>query len=347
MKHVLIVDDDVNIQELLSTYLKHAGYGVILSSDGRDALKQCVVRKPDAILMDFRMPKLDGLNALDLMTLTAMGKRIPILMMSGMASPEVIETCKRLGASDFLVKPFNPDELLKKIEFFVTNGPKLQTFATPAPPTAAAPPPPRPAPTPMAPPARPAPMAEPVYATPVPDPTPPPATAVEAMVQSMELTQELPQETAPEPPAPPSATQLLNDLMMAPAPVPGPLDGLSSIDRHFATMVFESNNALQKELVMKAIDEFTHRAVARMVDIQMALREERYEDVVAEASALKEESLSLGAHQFAGLSAELEDLARKHAPEGIRKIRGMREEYVRCESDFARLKEAIENLPRS
>ena len=341
MKHVLIVDDDVNIQELLSTYLKHAGYGVILSSDGRDALKQCVIRKPDAILMDFRMPKLDGLNALDLMTLTAMGKRIPILMMSGMASPEVIETCKRLGASDFLVKPFNPDELLKKIDFFINSGPKLQTFATP--------------PTPAIPTVvgKPAPTPEPVYA---PEPPAPEVAsgapeavapaAVEAIVQSMELTQEFSREVVNEaPPAASSPNELLNDLMMSPAPGPGPLDALSSIDRHFATMVYESNNALQKEFVLKAIDEFTKRAVTRMVDIQMALREERFEDVVAEASALKEESLSLGAHQFAGLSAELEDLARKHAPEGIRKIKGMREEYLRCESDFATLKQAIDTLP--
>ncbi len=339
VKHVLIVDDDVNIQELLSTYLKHAGYGVILSSDGRDALKQCVIRKPDAILMDFRMPRLDGLNALDLMTLTSMGKRIPILMMSGMASAEVIETCKRLGASDFLVKPFNPDELLKKIDYFINNGPKLQTFA-PAPRQPTAPPPVKQVPAPAAP----APVAD---LSPAFEFTEPASQTIPEMA-SLAPPPEAIAEAIIEVPATASPNDLLTDLMMAGATNdrPGPLANLSSIDRHFAQMLYESNNAMQKELVMKAIEEFTQRAITRLVDIQMALREERFEAVAVQAQSLKEESLSLGAHQFAGLSAELEELAKNGAPEGIRKVRGMREEYQRCEADFAILRQAMENPPQ-
>jgi len=310
VKHVLIVDDDLNIQELLSTYLKAAGYGVIVSADGRDALKQCVIRKPDAILMDFRMPRLDGLNALDLMTLTSMGKKIPILMMSGMASAEVIETCKKLGASDFLVKPFNPDELLKRIDYFVSNGPKLQA---PAPPSTTS------------------------------QNSISPQRRVESPLSDLTDVKASPPPPIPEPPAPAPTTPLHLE-----TPMNMPSLELSSIDRHFAQMLLSSTNLWQKELVLKAIDEFTKRAVARLVDIQLAVREERFDDVAKSAQSLKEESLSLGAHQFAGLSAELEDLARKHEPDTRKKIRGLREEYQRCEADFSRLKQAMsESQPTS
>ncbi len=320
MKYVLIVDDDVNIQELLSTYLKHAGYGVILSPDGRDALKQCVIRKPDAILMDFRMPRLDGLNALDLMTLTAMGKKIPILMMSGMASAEVIETCKRLGASDFLVKPFNPDELLKKIEFYLSSGPMVQSFEKESPV----------AQTPQMVTAN-----VPLGTPPTPHPAHPAQVAPPAEVI----------EPTPEPEVRLPSERVVEDRMPStPAyEASGPLAELTSVDRHFAQMLLDSSNVLQKGLVLKAIEEFTQRAVSRLVDIQVAFREERFSDVVEFAQALKEESLSLGAHQFAGLSAELEELAKKQAPEGLRKIRGLREEYQRCEADFTTLRQAMES----
>ncbi len=313
VKYVLIVDDDNNIQELLSTYLKAAGYGVIVSSDGRDALKQCVIRKPDAILMDFRMPRLDGLNALDLMTLTSMGKRIPILMMSGMASTEVIETCKRLGASDFLVKPFNPDELLKKIDFFISSGPKVQAFEAPHVPSAQS----------IVPQAAPRPTA-----APAPRPAPAP---IDTHADSASLADSM----APAPEPAPAA------VYAEPPPASSPAVELVAIDRHFAQMLISSTNLWQKELVLKAIEEFTKRVVARLVDIQMAFREDRFDDVAKNAQALKEESLSLGAHQFAGLSAELEELARQKSPEGIKKVRGLREEYQRCEGDFAKLRQAI------
>ncbi len=115
-KHILIVDDDKNILEMLETFLTGLGYDVSRAENGRDGLRQCVAQKPDLILMDIRMPMLDGLNALDLIKLAHLGHDIPVIIMSGTATGEAFDAAKKLGAKDCLVKPFNLSELGLKLE---------------------------------------------------------------------------------------------------------------------------------------------------------------------------------------------------------------------------------------
>src|SRR5438874_13679825 len=114
--HILVVDDDQSIRDLLDAYLSQSGYEVTLASNGKDGLRQSVLRRPDLILMDIRMPELDGLNALDLMTIAKLARGIPILIMSGTATGEAFDAAKKLGARDCLVKPFNMTEPTLKLE---------------------------------------------------------------------------------------------------------------------------------------------------------------------------------------------------------------------------------------
>jgi CheY-like chemotaxis protein len=114
-KTILCVDDDVQIRELIQTFLEGKGYKVITSTDGWDCLREIVVKKPDLILMDINMPKLDGLNTLDMIKVTRLTHQVPIILVSGEADRDTIMKAAKLGADDFLVKPFSFEELAARV----------------------------------------------------------------------------------------------------------------------------------------------------------------------------------------------------------------------------------------
>jgi len=114
-KTILCVDDDPQIREMIKTYLTAKGYSVITSSDGWDCLREIIVKKPDLILMDINMPKLDGLNTLDMIKMTRIDNHIPIILVSGEGDRETITKAAKLGADDFLVKPFSLEELSARV----------------------------------------------------------------------------------------------------------------------------------------------------------------------------------------------------------------------------------------
>ncbi len=114
-KTILCVDDDKQIRDLIQSHLEAKGYRVITSSDGWDCLREIIVKKPDLILMDVNMPKLDGLNTLDMLKMTRIDNHIPIILVSGEGDRETITKAAKLGADDFLVKPFSFEELAARV----------------------------------------------------------------------------------------------------------------------------------------------------------------------------------------------------------------------------------------
>lgn len=113
---VLIVDDiPVNIQ-LLQTHLKTAGYDTIQARNGEEALHQVTQRKPDLILLDVMMPKMDGFQACRLLKKNQETRYIPIIMVT--ALNEIEDKIKGIdaGADDFITKPFNKLELLARVK---------------------------------------------------------------------------------------------------------------------------------------------------------------------------------------------------------------------------------------
>jgi DNA-binding response OmpR family regulator len=115
MDSVLIVDDDANVRELLQSYLEARGYRVSTSADGWDAVREIVVRRPDLVLMDINMPKLNGLGALDILRMTQVADNLPIIITSSDGDKETILKAAQLGADDFIVKPFSFAELASRI----------------------------------------------------------------------------------------------------------------------------------------------------------------------------------------------------------------------------------------
>jgi DNA-binding NtrC family response regulator len=107
---VLIVDDERNIQLTLSRALSMEGYGVEVASGGREALEKIAALPIDAVVMDVRMPDLDGLSVLEKARETR--PDLPVVIMSGHGSLETVRSAFKLGAFDYLEKPITEKEKL-------------------------------------------------------------------------------------------------------------------------------------------------------------------------------------------------------------------------------------------
>ena len=109
-KRVLVVDDEAAILRIIGTSLRLMGYDVISTGSGKDALKLSETEKPDIMLLDIFMPGMDGLEVLGTLRKTS---KMPVIVFSAHSSSR--EDALRLGAGDFVAKPFTPEQMGKKI----------------------------------------------------------------------------------------------------------------------------------------------------------------------------------------------------------------------------------------
>jgi two-component system, OmpR family, response regulator MprA len=112
--HILLVDDDPRITDLLRRVLAYEGYSTASAASGTEALNRTLERPPDLIVLDIMLPGLDGLEVAQ--RLRAAGDQVPILMLT--ARDLVADRVKGLetGADDYLVKPFAPEELVARVK---------------------------------------------------------------------------------------------------------------------------------------------------------------------------------------------------------------------------------------
>ncbi|KAF4409607.1 DNA-binding response regulator [Streptomyces sp. Ru87] len=109
----MIVDDEPAVREALRRSLAFEGYGTELAVDGLDALEKTAAYDPDLVLLDVLMPRMDGLTAAR--RLRANGRTVPILMLTARDTVGDRVTGLDAGADDYLVKPFELDELLARV----------------------------------------------------------------------------------------------------------------------------------------------------------------------------------------------------------------------------------------
>jgi len=110
---ILIVDDDARIVNFLSSKLKASGYEVLTATNGLEGLEQAQAQEPDIVILDVLMPKMDGLEMLkELRSFSA----VPVIMLTAKGADADRIKGLQLGADDYLPKPFNPDELVARIE---------------------------------------------------------------------------------------------------------------------------------------------------------------------------------------------------------------------------------------
>jgi DNA-binding response OmpR family regulator len=112
---VLVVDDDPVIQKLLQVNFEMEGYRVITAGDGEEGLAKAQAERPDAIVLDVMMPKMDGLEVARRLKGDDETRSIPIVLLSAKAQQADVQAGQATGADEYLTKPFDPLELLQRV----------------------------------------------------------------------------------------------------------------------------------------------------------------------------------------------------------------------------------------
>ncbi len=112
MKTILVVDDEPSIAQIAGDYLRHGGFGVITASNGVDALALARAQRPDLIVLDLGLPKMDGVEVAK--TLRREGD-VPIIMLTARIDESDRLAGLELGADDYMTKPFSPRELVARV----------------------------------------------------------------------------------------------------------------------------------------------------------------------------------------------------------------------------------------
>ncbi len=116
MATILAVDDSASMRQMVAFTLKGAGHDVVEAADGVDALSKAKTRKFDLVISDVNMPNMDGITLIrELRSLPAF-KFTPILMLTTESTADKKQEGKSAGATGWIVKPFNPDQLLATIK---------------------------------------------------------------------------------------------------------------------------------------------------------------------------------------------------------------------------------------
>ena len=118
-KRVLICDDDPVILRLLQVNLELEGYEALLAHHGAKAVEVALAEKPDLVILDIMMPRMDGYEAVQNLKAHEITKGIPVIFLSAKAQPSDIEKGKDYGVDDYITKPFDPAELLQTVERLV------------------------------------------------------------------------------------------------------------------------------------------------------------------------------------------------------------------------------------
>lgn len=128
---LLLADDSITIQKVVELVLAEEGFEIKAANNGEEALSAVVSFKPDVILADIEMPKMNGYQLCEEIKTNPETKHIPIILLAGAFEPLDEELAKNVGADDHIVKPFESQELIGKIKTVIT--PRKGAKEVPAP----------------------------------------------------------------------------------------------------------------------------------------------------------------------------------------------------------------------
>ncbi len=114
-KRILVVDDEIELVEMLTIRLEANDYEVFAAYDGQEGLDKARTLKPDLIILDLMLPKLDGYKVCRMLKFDEKYKQIPVILFTARAQESDIKLGKEVGADAYLTKPFEPTVLLGKI----------------------------------------------------------------------------------------------------------------------------------------------------------------------------------------------------------------------------------------
>ncbi|MFN2340903.1 MAG: response regulator transcription factor [Halanaerobium sp.] len=116
MSKILVVDDEKNIRLVVGKSLEKAGYDVEYAVDGVEAVDKANNISPDLILLDLRLPKMNGFLVLEALKSDAATEDIPVIILSALSEEDDVQKAISSGAEDFLVKPISQSDLLAAVE---------------------------------------------------------------------------------------------------------------------------------------------------------------------------------------------------------------------------------------
>ena len=115
-KLVLVADDDPDILDLVTFRLDRAGYEVVQARDGQEALDAALTRTPDLCVLDVMMPRLDGYEVTRRLREAEATRSVPIILLTARVQESDVERGFEAGATDYVRKPFSPQELRARVE---------------------------------------------------------------------------------------------------------------------------------------------------------------------------------------------------------------------------------------
>jgi DNA-binding response OmpR family regulator len=121
MARILIAEDEPDIRELVAFTLRFAGHEVTPAANGEEAVQIASQLIPDLILMDVRMPRMTGYDACRVMKANPTLKDIPVVFLSAKGQESEIATGLEVGAEDYLLKPFAPDQLTERVRVILSK----------------------------------------------------------------------------------------------------------------------------------------------------------------------------------------------------------------------------------
>ena len=122
---ILVAEDERDIRDLIVFTLQISGFQVVDVPNGEEAVNKATEILPDLILMDVRMPKMTGYEACDALKRQESTQDIPVIFLSAKGQEAEINTGLKMGAEEYLLKPFAPDELSERVNQILTKYGKL------------------------------------------------------------------------------------------------------------------------------------------------------------------------------------------------------------------------------
>jgi CheY-like chemotaxis protein len=122
MPKILVVDDEIHIVKIIAYKMRGAGYEVVSARDGVEALDMVKINRPDLILLDVMMPRMDGYQTLQALKNDPATRDIPVFLLTVKSKEVDRQKGYEIGADDYLTKPFSPNKLLERIDQALKRG---------------------------------------------------------------------------------------------------------------------------------------------------------------------------------------------------------------------------------
>lgn len=121
MARILIADDERDIRELINFTLQFAGHDVIVTGNGEEAYQTAIREVPDLILLDVRMPRMTGYEACKHLKANQDTAHVPVVFLSAKGQESEINTGLKAGAAEYILKPFSPEQLNKRVQSILSR----------------------------------------------------------------------------------------------------------------------------------------------------------------------------------------------------------------------------------